>query len=91
LESKAENNYPLANQRVLKSMQATVTNGEFELLLDEPLPTHTLMITVFARGINNSREPIDAIGALRLTPSSANDAVKATPVIPSPKALSPGR
>jgi hypothetical protein len=66
LNEKAANNYALANQRVLKTLQATVTDGKFEMLLDEPLPTQLAMITVTARGNDAAGEASQVIGALRV-------------------------
>lgn len=78
LEAKAANNYPLANQRALKTLEATVTDGQFEVMLGDPLPAAMAMVTATATGSDEAGETIEAIGALRLNLASAVSGVTAT-------------
>jgi hypothetical protein len=71
LESKAANNYPLANDRVLTRMEGDVTDGRFEIVLGEKLPQSAAVLRTYAAGTDSSDHLFDAVGALRLTPPEA--------------------
>jgi hypothetical protein len=66
LETKATHNYPLANERVLLQLEGELTNGRFEIALDQALPSGAALIKAYVVGENDSGRTFDAIGATRL-------------------------
>jgi hypothetical protein len=80
LETKAANNYPLVNDRVLSRIECDVKEGEFAAALPSVLPPGVFMIRAYAIGRDEAGNAIDAIGALRLTPQAADAAPPPIPV-----------
>jgi hypothetical protein len=79
LETKAANNYALANNRVLAQFEGVIHDGRFDIILSAPLSSATALVRAYATGTNASGQFTDAIGALRLLPSTGADAQHTRP------------
>ena len=75
LETKAANNYPLVNDRVVTRIEAKVIDGAFSFQLKEPLAKNAAILRAYAIGQSEDGTTIDAIGAVRL-PTLASTSIQ---------------
>ena len=75
LETKAANNYPLVNDRVVTRIEAKVIDGAFSFQLKEPLAKTAAILRAYAIGQSEDGTTIDAIGAVRL-PTLASTSIQ---------------
>lgn len=64
LESKAANNYPIANDRVLMRYEGEVVDGRFRITMTGALPASTAVLRAYAFGVDAHGLAIDGVGAL---------------------------
>jgi hypothetical protein len=67
LERKAAHNYAIANDVVLSRIEGEVEDGRFEIPVDGDLPPGAALIKAYASGRDDTDQPLDAIGAVRLS------------------------
>jgi len=60
--------YPLVNDRVLKKLTSSVTNGVFALTLPEDMSKRAAVVNVYAKGADADGRTTDAVGSIRLQP-----------------------